>query len=118
MLLTIDIGNTNITFGVYDEQNQLKHHWRIKTDHGRMADEYGIIFLGLMRHEGLRFQQIRGVAMASVVPRSDTASRPCPKTRCALTAPATQRHGRGARGARVNQSRRTPLRPLRKTREP
>jgi type III pantothenate kinase len=68
MLLTIDIGNTNITFGVYDEQNQLKHHWRIKTDHGRMADEYGIIFLGLMRHEGLRFQQIRGVAMASVVP--------------------------------------------------
>jgi type III pantothenate kinase len=68
MLLTVDIGNTNITFGVYDEENLLKHHWRIKTDHGRMADEYGIMILGLMRHEGLQFQQIQGVAIASVVP--------------------------------------------------
>ena len=68
MLLTIDIGNTNITFGVYDQQKVLQYHWRIKTDHGRMPDEYGIIILGLMRHEGLNFKQIQGVAMASVVP--------------------------------------------------
>jgi len=69
MLFTIDIGNTNITFGVYDTStNTLKYHWRIKTDHGRMADEYGIIILGLMRHEYLKFEQIRGVALASVVP--------------------------------------------------
>jgi type III pantothenate kinase len=67
MLLTIDVGNSNITFGVYDNQ-VLKYHWRIKTDHGRMADEYGIIILGLMRHEGLRSEQILGVALASVVP--------------------------------------------------
>jgi type III pantothenate kinase len=68
MLLTIDIGNTNITFGVYDKQKVLQYHWRIKTDHGRMPDEYGIIILGLMRHEGLNFKQIEGVAIASVVP--------------------------------------------------
>lgn len=68
MLLTIDIGNTNITFGVYDNSQTLQHHWRIKTDHDRMADEYGIIMLGLMRHERLNFQQINGVAIASVVP--------------------------------------------------
>jgi len=68
MLLTIDIGNTNITFGVYSQSQALEYHWRIKTDRGRMADEYGIIILGLMRHEGLRFRQIHGVAMASVVP--------------------------------------------------
>ncbi len=68
MLLTIDIGNTNITFGVYDEQKTLRHHWRMKTDHDRMPDEYGIIMLGLMRHEGLNFKQISGVAIASVVP--------------------------------------------------
>jgi type III pantothenate kinase len=67
MLFTIDIGNTNITFGVYDQQN-LTNHWRIKTDHGRMADEYGIIILGLIRHEGLKFKQIKGVVLASVVP--------------------------------------------------
>lgn len=68
MLLTIDIGNTNITFGTYDRQPSLRHNWRIKTDYGRLADEYGIIILGLMRHEGLDFDDIRGVAMASVVP--------------------------------------------------
>lgn len=68
MLLTIDIGNTNITFGVYDEQKTLQHHWRVKTDHDRMPDEYGIIMLGLMRHERLDFKQISGVAIASVVP--------------------------------------------------
>ncbi len=67
MLFTIDIGNTNITFGVYKDETLL-YHWRIKTDHGRMADEYGIIILGLMRHEGLKFDEIHGVAMASVVP--------------------------------------------------
>ncbi|MEM7035252.1 MAG: type III pantothenate kinase [Chloroflexota bacterium] len=67
MLLTIDIGNTNITFGVYDD-DKLLYHWRIKTDHDRLADEYGIIMLGLMRHEGLKFKHIKGVVMASVVP--------------------------------------------------
>jgi len=68
MILTIDVGNTNITFGVYNDSPALTHHWRIKTDHGRLADEYGIIMLGLMRHEGLNFDQIQGVALASVVP--------------------------------------------------
>jgi type III pantothenate kinase len=69
MLFTIDIGNTNITFGVYDiATKELTHHWRIKTDHGRMADEYGIIILGLIRHQRLKFEDIKGVALASVVP--------------------------------------------------
>lgn len=68
MLLTIDIGNTNITFGLYNGQQTLQYHWRIKTDHDRLADEYGIIILGLMRHEGLKSQQVKGVAIASVVP--------------------------------------------------
>jgi type III pantothenate kinase len=68
MLLTIDIGNTNITFGVYNDSQELQHHWRMKTDHDRMPDEYGIIMLGLLRHDGLDFRQIRGVAVASVVP--------------------------------------------------
>ena len=68
MLLTIDIGNSNITFGLYNGKKELQHHWRIKTDHGRLPDEYGIIMLGLMRHEGLHFRRIRGVVIGSVVP--------------------------------------------------
>ncbi len=68
MLLAIDIGNTNITFGVYNAKPTLKYHWRIKTDHGRLADEYGIIMLGLMRHTKLVYNEIEGVIIASVVP--------------------------------------------------
>jgi type III pantothenate kinase len=68
MLLTIDIGNTNITFGVFNDHEALEHHWRIQTDQERLADEYGILMLELMRFSGLEFDQIRGIAMASVVP--------------------------------------------------
>lgn len=68
MLLTIDIGNTNITFGVFNDHEALEHHWRIQTDRERLADEYGILMLELMRFSGLEFDQIRGIAMASVVP--------------------------------------------------
>lgn len=68
MILAIDIGNSNITFGLYNGQRDLQYHWRIKTDHERLPDEYGIIMLGLMRHEGLNFDQIHGVVLASVVP--------------------------------------------------
>ena len=41
MLLTIDIGNTNLTIGLYDG-DMLAWHWRLATDHARMPDEYGL----------------------------------------------------------------------------
>ncbi len=51
MLLTIDIGNTNLTLGLY-EGDQLGAHWRLATDHNRMPDEYGLQFLGLLQNAG------------------------------------------------------------------
>jgi type III pantothenate kinase len=67
MLLTIDIGNTNITIGLYKDQ-ELVVAWRLATDHERMQDEYGIQILGLLQHAGYQPEDIHGVAMASVVP--------------------------------------------------
>ncbi len=67
MLLAIDIGNTNVTLGVY-EGERLAAHWRIATVHERMPDEYGLILLGLFEHSSLHISQITGVAIASVVP--------------------------------------------------
>ena len=67
MLLTIDVGNTNITFGVYDGDT-LGPRWRLATDHNRMADEYGILLINLFRHAGIEAGQIQGIALASVVP--------------------------------------------------
>lgn len=67
MLLTIDIGNTNITLGLY-EGDQLGAHWRLATDHNRMPDEYGLQFLGLLQNAGKTLKGIHGISLASVVP--------------------------------------------------
>ncbi len=67
MLLTIDIGNTNITFGLY-EGEKLGSSWRIRTIHEKMPDEYGILLDQLFRHRGYRPEKVTGVALASVVP--------------------------------------------------
>jgi type III pantothenate kinase len=67
MLLCIDLGNTNITFGLYN-RDELLYHWRIKTDHHKMPDEYGVLLLSLFAHAGHRPQDVTAICMCSVVP--------------------------------------------------
>jgi type III pantothenate kinase len=67
MLLAIDIGNTNITLGLYTGQT-LGPRWRLATDHQRMPDEYGIQLVQLFQHAGVGPRDVRGIALASVVP--------------------------------------------------
>ncbi|MBM3144810.1 MAG: type III pantothenate kinase [Chloroflexi bacterium] len=67
MLLTIDVGNTNITLGLYDGET-LGPRWRLATNHERMPDEYGFQIVGLIEHGCCSPDQITGVCMASVVP--------------------------------------------------
>jgi type III pantothenate kinase len=67
MFLAVDIGNTNITLGVYDE-TRLAATWRVATVHDRMPDEYGVLLIQLMTQRGLAPEQVSGVAIASVVP--------------------------------------------------
>jgi type III pantothenate kinase len=67
MLLAVDIGNTNITLGVYRQDN-LVAAWRLGTARMRMADEYGLQLLGLLEHERIDPSQLTGSALASVVP--------------------------------------------------
>ena len=50
MLLAIDIGNTNITLGLY-EGEKLGPRWRLATDHDRMPDEYGITLINLFQQD-------------------------------------------------------------------
>lgn len=68
MLLAIDVGNTNVTLGLY-EGEKLGPHWRLATDHDRMPDEYGLQLLGLLDHAGLPKESLTGVCLASVVPQ-------------------------------------------------
>jgi type III pantothenate kinase len=67
MLLTIDVGNTNITLGLY-KGKELGPRWRLATVHDRMPDEYGLQFVGLLAHSGYKIEDVQGICLASVVP--------------------------------------------------
>jgi type III pantothenate kinase len=67
MLLTVDVGNTNITLGVYKGRNMIAD-WRVRTDRERTADEHGLLFTHLLQHRGMNPSDIHGVAISSVVP--------------------------------------------------
>jgi type III pantothenate kinase len=67
MLLAIDVGNTNIVLGVFDN-GRLIHSWRLQTMRERTSDELGLLVDGLFAHRGLSPTQITGVILGSVVP--------------------------------------------------
>ena len=67
MLLVIDVGNTNITLGVYKEE-KLEAKFRMTTKLPRTSDEYGISLCDLIEHQGFEIRQIDAVIIASVVP--------------------------------------------------
>lgn len=67
MLLTIDIGNTNIVFGVR-QNNHWLNHWRIQTDPLKTADEYEVIFRSLVDSGNTDHQSISQIILSSVVP--------------------------------------------------
>jgi type III pantothenate kinase len=67
VLLAIDVGNTNIVFGVF-EGTKLVRSWRLLTLRERTGDEIGLMVTGLFAHEQIPLAAISGVVMASVVP--------------------------------------------------
>ncbi len=66
MILGIDVGNTNITYGVYDEGN-MKATFRIATTLQRTSDEYGVLLVEMLKTRGIGVKQINGIIIASVV---------------------------------------------------
>lgn len=67
MILVIDVGYTNITFGAY-ENTGLFTTFRMMSKQPRTSDEYGISIVELLRGNGIRRENIEGVIIASVVP--------------------------------------------------
>ena len=67
MIICIDIGNTNITLGLYKGET-LGPRWRLATDHERMPDEFILQLLGLLGLAELDRGDVTGAAIASVVP--------------------------------------------------
>ncbi len=67
MLLVVDVGNTNITFGVFRGE-KLETTFRMTTKLQRTSDEYGICIRDLLAHNRIEHGEIRDVIIASVVP--------------------------------------------------
>ena len=67
MLLAIDIGNTDTTLGIF-ENEELYATWHMATVIPRMADEYAVLLLNLLHHQGLDKSDVSEVALCSVVP--------------------------------------------------
>jgi type III pantothenate kinase len=67
MLLAADIGNTNVTFGVWDK-SRLVHTFRAASVSTRTADEYAILIKQMLALRGVADGHVDGAIVASVVP--------------------------------------------------
>ena len=67
MIFVIDVGNTNMTMGVF-QGKKLEATFRIMTKTPRTSDEYGIMITQLLKNNGIEVTDIEGVIIASVVP--------------------------------------------------
>ncbi len=68
MILTLDIGNTNIKTALFEGMEML-HYWRVSTNRAMSSDEYGILLLNLFAHAGVSPKQVEGIMISSVVPQ-------------------------------------------------
>ena len=68
MLLALDVGNTNITLGVY-EGEKLLFVTRMATNPPRMEDEYASAMLSILHLYNIHTSQVNGAVLSSVVPR-------------------------------------------------
>lgn len=70
MLLAVDVGNTNLTIGLFAGAQKVAD-WRLKTDPDETVDGWGALFHNLVALAGMRLADIRGFTFSSVVPQLD-----------------------------------------------
>ena len=67
MLLVIDVGNTNIKYGVWKDDNMLAS-FRVSSRISRTADEYGSVLVNLLGDSGIKKTDVDGIIVSSVIP--------------------------------------------------
>jgi type III pantothenate kinase len=72
MLLALDVGNTNVTIGMFRE-GVLADHRRLRTVREQTSDEWGILLMNLLRFASLDPAQLHGIIVSSVVPPLNNA---------------------------------------------
>ncbi|MGI6150918.1 MAG: type III pantothenate kinase [Christensenellales bacterium] len=67
MILTLDVGNTNIKSGLF-EDGKLKHSWRMSSVRYRTSDEMGIMMESFFMHARRKPSEVDGIIISSVIP--------------------------------------------------
>lgn len=67
MLLVIDVGNTNMVIGVYEDKTLIKD-WRVRTERNTTEDEFNILAVNLFSASGIRMEAIHDTIISCVVP--------------------------------------------------
>ena len=78
MLLAVDMGNTQTTFGVFSE-GELAAHWQLATDQGRTADEYVMFIDYALASKGIDRRQLKATIIATASPHLLTSLQDCLK---------------------------------------
>ena len=68
MLLAVDVGNTDITFGLFRE-SELITRFRVTVKVPRSSDEYGELICAILQQKGYSPEDVNEVIIASVVPK-------------------------------------------------
>lgn len=82
MILTIDVGNTNTTFGCFDEGGALVFESRISTDIYRMQDQYAVSLADILRLYDIDRESVSGAVLSSVVPPVTAQIKPAVEKIC------------------------------------
>ena len=72
MLLAVEVGNTNTTFGLFSASGELVASYRLSTERDRMPDEWFAILAALLASDGHSLRDVDGVIVSSVVPSVTT----------------------------------------------
>lgn len=67
MILVMDVGNTNMKFGLYSDK-ELIDSWRVATDLEKTADELGVLTKSFFSFYGRDIEKVEGIIIASVIP--------------------------------------------------
>jgi type III pantothenate kinase len=72
MLLAVEVGNTNTTFGLFAASGELTTSYRLSTERERMPDEWFAMLAALLASDGHQLTEVDGVIISSVVPSVTT----------------------------------------------
>ena len=71
MIIAVDIGNTNIKIGLFNDSGKLTNSFKMSTDIKRTSDEYVALLLQLLSHNRIEPHVVRGAIISSVIPQLD-----------------------------------------------